>query len=462
MKFNHLVKLLLILTVIFSACSKDDCNLDHPGNQLEFPAIKSGTFPTGDITLNVGDSYLFAPQVITSGDVYYQWDLNGDDMSTDPSFTLLAERPMRSKIALTLSNDYGSVVLENKITVNGADYNNKYLIVNEGWFGHEAGNITAFNPADKSVEQWTFKTQNFGATLGTTSQSATIWNNKLYVCSKEGKNLTVIDPKTLYLEKQSGAILGGRQAYEFIGINEQYGVLTANADLYRVDLNTLKTEQIMMSDSYNGCGSGYVWNDKLLINIKGRKLHVLDLDKVLGDLSGYSWSNYFPFTTIDVTTSGGCRFVKGADGNLYTIESSGNNHNLVRINPDLSIEKTPVRSDYNPSSFGAYREASFCGTGKDNDFYYVAGGKIYKSSFDDAAPQESFTKWEKSGYTLYGAGIRVNPANGELVATYTSMNHPTNADYYNNIIVRFDGNTGQVLSETEYEGYCFPATIVFP
>ncbi|MCD7900958.1 MAG: DUF5074 domain-containing protein [Bacteroides sp.] len=462
MKSNHLLKLLLIFAVAFTGCSDDDCNLDHPGNQLELPAIKNGTFPEGDIALNVGESYLFAPKVVTAGDVYYQWDFNGEDVSTEPYYNLDAERPMRSKLELALSNDYGRVALESKITVSGADYNGKYLIVNEGWFGHESGNITAFDPTDKSVEQWAFRTQNYGTTFGTTSQSATIWNGKLYVCSKDGKSLTVVDPQTLYLEKQSGSILGGRQAYEFIGINEQYGILTANADVYRVDLNTLKAEQIMMSDGYNGSGSGYVWGDKLLINIKGRKVHVVDLDKVLGDLSGYSWINYFPFTTIDVTTSGGCRFVKGADGNLYTIESTTTEHNLVRIKPDLSIEKTPVRSDYSPSSFSFYREASFCGTGKDNDFYYVAGGEIYKCSFNNAAPQEPFVNYDKAGYSLYGAGIRVNPNNGELVATYLSMNSPGHADYYQNTFVRFDGSTGEILSETEYEGYWFPGTVVFP
>lgn len=113
-----------------------------------------------------------------------------------------------------------------------------------------------------------------------------------------------------------------------------------------------------------------------------------------------------------------------------------------------------MRDDYSPSSFGAYREASFCGT-PEGIFYYIAGGKIYKATFDDPAPEETLTEYTKEGYGFYGAGIRVNPKTNELLAMYLT------GDYQKNLLVRFNAATGEKISEITYDGYYFPATFIF-
>lgn len=113
-----------------------------------------------------------------------------------------------------------------------------------------------------------------------------------------------------------------------------------------------------------------------------------------------------------------------------------------------------MRDDYSPSSFGAYREASFCGT-PEGIFYYIAGGKIYKATFDDPAPKKALTDYTKEGYGFYGAGIRVNPKTNELLAMYLT------GDYQKNLLVRFNAATGEKISEIAYDGYYFPATFIF-
>ena len=442
-----------VMAMAMTACSEDDCDLRHSGELLGVPALKQGTFPENDVTLKVGETYEYAPQVTALGDVYYQWYLNEEDMTTEPRFSFTAVRPTRSKLVLEITNDYGKVTLENKVIVPGADYSNGCFVVNEGWFGHETGSVSYYNFKDNSLEHWAYKNQNYGEMLGTTSQSATLWNGKLYICSKSGNQLTVVDPKTLYVEKSGQVLPGTRQAYEFAGLNDQYGVVTANGDVYRVDLKTFEAVQIWMSDTYVGCGSAVVYEGKLLLNVKGKKIRALEVDKILGDLSQYSYKTPFPYQDLDIMTSGGCRFVLGKDKNVYTVESGSAGNNLIKIKPDLSVEKSPLRSDYSPSNFGSYREASFCGTG--DVFYYIAGGKIYKCDFNNAAPTQPFTTYAKEGYGFYGAGIRVNPTNNELVATYLTE------DYQKNLIVRFNGTTGEKLSEILFDGYYFPATVIF-
>ena len=114
--------LFIITAFVIVSCSKDDCDLEHIDKLQGLPALKTGTFPEEDLTLNVGEQYVYAPKASSPLDIYYQWYQNGEDMSTDPSFTFNAEHPGRSKVILELSNDLGKVTLENKVMVPGADY----------------------------------------------------------------------------------------------------------------------------------------------------------------------------------------------------------------------------------------------------------------------------------------------------------------------------------------------------
>lgn len=445
--------LFLITALVIVSCSKDDCDLDHIDKLQGLPALKAGTFPEEDLTLNVGEQYVYAPKASSPLDIYYQWYQNGEDMSTDPSFTFNAEHPGRSKVILELSNDLGKVTLENKVIVPGADYSKGCLIVNEGWFGHESGSISYYDYEKNSIEHWCYKNQNFGDVLGVTTQSATLWNGKLYVCSKEGNQLVVMDPKTLYAEKSCGT-LANYQTYEFIGLNDDYGVITHNGYFTRVNLKTFESVTLtMVGNTYAGTGSGIAYNGKLLLNVKNNKIHAIDIDKIVSP--DVKPTDKVEYQQLDLVTYGGTRFVQCKDGNLYTVETTkeGKN-NLVKIKPDFTLEKVAMHDNYNPSSFGAYREASFCGT-PDGVFYYIAGSKIYKATFDNAAPQEAFINYTKEGYGFYGAGIRVNPKTNELLAMYLT------GDYQKNLLVRFNGNTGEKISEIAYDGYYFPATFIF-
>ena len=461
MNVKQLFKPLLFLTAAFviASCSTDDCDLDHLEKLQGLPALKAGTFPEEDLTLNVGEKYVYSPKASSPLDIYYQWYQNGEDMSTDPSFTFNAERPSRSKVILELSNDLGKVTLENKVTVRGADYSKGCLIINEGWYGHESGSISYYNYENNSIEHWCYKNQNFGDELGVTSQSATLWNGKLYVCSKQNNQLVVIDPKTLYAEKSSGT-LTNYQAYEFIGLNEDYGVITHNGYFTRINLKTFETLTLTtVGNTYAGTGSGIVYNGKLLLNVNASRwggtpnIHVIDINDLLAP--GLQPTDKVECQQLDIVTYGGTRFVQCKDGNLYTVETTKEGiNNLVQIKPDLTFEKKEMRSDYSPSSFGAYREATFCGT-SDGTFYYIAGGKIYRATFDNPAPTEALTTYTKDGYGFYGAGIRVNPQTNELLAMYLT------SEYNKNLIVRFNATTGEKISEITYDGYYFPATFIF-
>lgn len=415
--------LFLITALVIVSCSKDDCDLDHIDKLQGLPALKAGTFPEEDLTLNVGEQYVYAPKASSPLDIYYQWYQNGEDMSTDPSFTFNAEHPSRSKVILELSNDLGKVTLENKVMVPGADYSKGCLIINEGWFGHGSGSISFYNYEKNSIEHWCYKNQNFGDVLGVTSQSATLWNGKLYVCSKEDNQLVVMDPKTLYAENSCGK-LANYQAYGFIGLNDDYGVITHGGYFSRVNLKTFETITLVaVGNTYTGTGSGIAYNGKLILNVNSSgwgspKVYTIDIAELCSpDLKP---TDKVAFQELDIATYGGTRFVQCKDGNIYTVETT----------------------------------KDVCGT-PEGIFYYIAGGKIYKATFDDPAPKKALTDYTKEGYGFYGAGIRVNPKTNELLAMYLT------GDYQKNLLVRFNAATGEKISEIAYDGYYFPATFIF-
>ncbi len=80
------------------SCSKDDCDLEHIDKLQGLPALKTGTFPEEDLTLNVGEQYVYPPKASSPLDIYYQWYQNGEDMSTDPAIHIQrrTSRPFQS------------------------------------------------------------------------------------------------------------------------------------------------------------------------------------------------------------------------------------------------------------------------------------------------------------------------------------------------------------------------------
>ena len=122
MNVKHFIKtcgLFVVMAAALTACSDDDNELRYPDNLLGLPALKEGTFPETDVQLSVGETYDYVPEVTSPGDVYYQWYLNDEDLGTEPRLSYTAEYPTRSRVVLELTNDFGKVILENKLIVSG-------------------------------------------------------------------------------------------------------------------------------------------------------------------------------------------------------------------------------------------------------------------------------------------------------------------------------------------------------
>lgn len=452
MKKNVFATAMIAISVMLS-CSKEQCTRQHLEKPSGLPVVLADSWPGESISMNPGETLEIHPEVISGSPIRYKWYLNGENVSTTEGFTFSASSPSRMLLELELENEAGTVSLSGRINVSG-EMGEGFYIINEGWFGHDNGSVSFYNTENNTIRHNAFAENNYGESLGITSQSATLWNGKMYICSKQDNTLAVVDPNTLYATKVTGHLAGSLQTYEMIGIDNDYAILTHNGYFSRIDLNTYETKTYMMvGNTWGGTGSGTMFGGRLILNVNGDNLYAIDPAELSADTP--------TFSRIDVFTSGGTRFVECSDGYLYTIESKKDGtRNLARIDRNLNVEKKAIREDYNPSSFSTYTEDSFCGT-PDGDFYYIAGGRIYHATWEDPAPEEAFTAAEP-GMMLYGAGIRVNPSNGELVATYVSTGEESGTEIYNgNLVARYDGSTGEKVGECRNSGYFFPATVIF-
>lgn len=101
------------LAVGFLACEDDDCDQLHiDTDMMGIPTVLKGSFPVGTLTPAVGDSIVFAPQLLDTAGVTYAWKLNGKEVSSDSAFTYKIEKPCRAKVVCTLKNTKGEVILE--------------------------------------------------------------------------------------------------------------------------------------------------------------------------------------------------------------------------------------------------------------------------------------------------------------------------------------------------------------
>jgi hypothetical protein len=115
-------------------------------------------------------------------------------------------------------------------------YENGIILVNEGWFGHDNGNVNFYRYGRDTVEQMIYHKENPGKDLGTTTQYGAVHNGKLYLVSKQGP-LVVTDAKSLIETGRITTMPANGRA--FIGLNNTDGLISTSDGIYRLNLSTL-------------------------------------------------------------------------------------------------------------------------------------------------------------------------------------------------------------------------------
>lgn len=333
---------------------------------------------------------------------------------------------------------------DKKLTTPRGPYENGFFILNEGWFGKEAGSINFYAYGADTIQQKVFAKENNGnaPTLpSATLEDGLIIGDRLFVISAKGGPITVIDPATL---KQTGQIqLEGSDFRSMAAIDKKTAVVSSGSKIYTVDLQNLS---ISAAPVFTGN------------NIK--KLYVSGDVLVASDNKGVALiaiSDWTLLSHFDGPTEG---YVKTPDGQLY----GGGGNLLVAI--DAAKQDTfqvPLTQPVWVNDY-TYNAPSLVSSSKENAVFYLAkptsgygANSIYKFKKEDPASTSSPFITLPAGETFYSTGLSYDKKNDQLVTW--SISGYTESD--SNFLRFYNAATGQLVKTIEYGHVYFPANIVF-
>ncbi|WP_143310892.1 DUF5074 domain-containing protein [Chitinophaga vietnamensis] len=326
-----------------------------------------------------------------------------------------------------------------------ANYSNGFFIANEGWFGHENGDLYFYSYSGDSLVPNVYKAANPSDSLGAptnTLQYATIFNGKMYIVVKAGGPLVVTDATTMV---QSGRInsLPANDGHTFLGIDASRGLLSTGDGVYPLALPGLTLGTKLSSVS------GYTGDMTLAGN------YIFALSQTDGIVALNS-TNY---SLVRNLGQANLAFAIAKEGSVWAATADS----LVRIDASTlarSAVKLPVSI---PSPWGAWRHAGICASTVDNVVFlpanngFAGGTKVYRYVIGDITSLNTPFITLPSGQYFYGCGIAYNKATNELVAT--TINGPYTGNI--NRILIYDASSGALKKTITYNGWYFPAMPVF-
>ena len=410
--------LTVFLAIGFMACEDDSYDqLGIDVDMMGIPSVLKGSFPVGTLTPAVGDSIVFAPQLLDTAGVSYAWELNGNVVSSDSAFVYKIEKPCRAKVVCTLKNAKGEVILEADI-VSKSDLTEGVLVIQQG-------SVDYYDVKTGKLYSDVYSGLNYGNGISVGKYDdlyATRMNGKLYMMvstsTSNVEHLFSADAKTLYAENSAvvGANLDG-----FLPLNDKQA-LVIGGGAYRLDLASFSKVQLLKKYGW-ALYNGIILNGNLLGNMTYKSLARVNVYGV-DDLLNAAENGMPDPDTLDIWQNGKINFVKAGDGDVYTIgcNEAQTEYYLVRIASDLTLKKEvlpfkPMLSGY---SHGIYTVGlALSGTG--NEIYIPAEDQsIYKYTLGNAASLNTpFIAAPEGDEEFSGAGINVNPQNGDIWVCYS-------------------------------------------
>lgn len=434
---KHLRPLIgLALITFMAACNRN--------NEPVFPAPVISATKTTD-SLSIGQSIRLSPKVNQPQGARFQWSVNNTPVGTDSVYTFEATESGDHRITFRITNNAGTDSITYLIRV-WAKYENGFFILNEGWFGTETGSVHFYAYGADTVNTWVYSHENPGKTLGglmNTLQYGAAYNGKLYFVVKAGGPLVVADALTL---KETGRIdkPAGGDAMTFVGIDNTRGLLSAGDGIYPINLNTLA-----LGAKLSG-----------VTGIVGNMLKAGDYVFAHSGKDGMVVLDAATYDVVKIPAKATIGFVRAKNGDVYAAKDSL----LMSIHP-ATLKLDSVKMKFRAAEpWGAWRSVSMAASTRDNSVFIIEpgknwayGNKLYRYTVGNAASLDApFITLPEEQY-FYGAGVAYDARTNELVIT--TINGPYSGNV--NRVLFYDAVTGALRKTVTYNGWYFPAMIVF-
>lgn len=184
----------------------------------------------------------------------------------------------------------------------------------------------------------------------------------------------------------------------------------------RIDLKSLNN--VTVKDEYMFCFyNSMVYNGKVLTNDtyqKESKVKYYDANELISAKEGEAPAA----TELNIIQKQKFNFVSAKDGNAYTLESTDEGCNIVKISKDFtSLEKTPAT--FQPTKGGYSDPTVRMAASESENVIYIpsADNTIYKYVIGDSGSlNEPFITADESGLPI--TSLQLNQQSGELYVTY--------------------------------------------
>ncbi len=332
---------------------------------------------------------------------------------------------------------------------------NGFYIVNEDWFGHDNGTV---NFLDYSLQPQyrVYNATNPGKKLGRTSTYATAYGDYYYFVSKQ-ENRFVITDKNFKEVKSIEDINGDGRA--FVGVSDTKGYISTGNGITVFDIKNLTTTGTIAKVS-GQVGNMVYTAGKVFAIVQNTGLVIIDTntDELKMSLSG----NYTQ-VTID----------------RHGVIWAGRDTELIRINPNdyNDIKNYDIAPSKIPGTWGAWNSGSLSASMKEDALYWISdagnwggGSKVGKFDTNTGTLNTDFhvlgNDTDGDKLSFYGAGLRVDPFNGDIVLLIKKDGWGDKGSYnWTRILSNTGAKKGEVFmqggSENNMNGYYWFPSVPF-
>ncbi len=330
------------------------------------------------------------------------------------------------------------------VKVETIDYTQGYFVVNEDWFGHDVGTVN-FIRNNGEVIYRAYRRENQGKKLGVTTEFATIYGDKAYFVSKQEPRLVVADAHNLTEIKTINEI-GGADGRAFLGVNANTGYISTSDGIYTFSItdNTVGNK-ITGTDGETGnmlLANGYVFA------VQQNRVLILQNDAVVSTIEGDEYAG----------------MTRTVDGTVWV----GAKTKLIKINPyNLTNESVEIPTTAPiQAPWYAWNANSLCASPTENVLFWVedagwnAARNIYKYEVGNASSLDNPFITVSDYWTIYGAGLRINPVTNEMSVLAKKNGWGENSE--ENQIQVFNTEDASLVSAIDLQKYYwFPAMPMF-
>ena len=331
---------------------------------------------------------------------------------------------------------------EGKALLTPGKYEDGIILINEGWFGHDNGNVNFYKYGRDTIEQMVYQLENPGNQLGVTTQSGAVWDGKLYIMAKQGP-LVVTDSKTLVETGRIATLPADGRA--FLGLTSTTGLISTLDGVYNLNLSPLSV----------GSKLSGISGETGTMRKEGNYIFILSHSEGLIILNATTKAIVKKIAGLQ---QGLC---KTSDGSLWIAGGS----TLARLNV-TTLDTTRITM---PFSLGnpwfAWNEGTVTCSTIDTAVYLArtnswgaGGNRLYKYIPGNLASLSTPLATLPANQEFYGAGVRYDPSQHNLVVTAVQSGYGQNYKYNK---LYFYSTNGSLTKTISYEYFYFPALPVF-